>query len=273
MWKKIILGIVAFIILVVVLALVFTSSITSVADKQLTALRHGDMVAAYALTSKDFRNSTSLAEFEKFVNTYPSLKNNQKASWSAREINNGQGTLKGKLVAMDGGVTPIEYHFVKENEEWKIIGISLHQSGATTITSQSEATSSTVNPPATSAPVSSTNPKDLAKGQIYRVLVSDQQSASGSVATSKGIISISAPKVFVTTYILKARKGLKVSAEMVYVRSGSKIGPSVAVITKSGNIIRDFSFTNTQPTWPVGDYAINISTSNNQHATVNFKMQ
>lgn len=264
MWKKILLGILAFIVFVVILAFVLTKSISDVANKQLQALRQGDMVGAYALTSKDFRAQTSLEDFEKFVKKYPSLKNNLKSSWSERTINNGQGTLKGKLTATDGGVTPIEYHLVKENNEWKILGFSLHNAGATIDSDVSKEAAK---------PVVAPTKKDLAQGELYRIYVNDTLNKSGNVDAPKGIIPKTSPKIFTTVYILHAKKGLKVAAQLYCVTTGGKIGPSVATISQNGNIMRSFSFTNTEPTWPVGDYKIFVATANHQSAEVNFKVE
>lgn len=263
MWKKILLGILGFIVLVVVLAFVLTKSISDVANKQLQALRQGDMVAAYALTSKDFRAQTSFSDFEKFVNTYPALKNNKSTSWSEREINNGQGSLKGKLIALDGGVTPIEYKLVKENGEWKILGILIHRAG---VNVESEVTEASKTSNTNSA-------KDLSQGELYRVYVNDILNPKGNVEAPKGIIPKTAPKIYVTAYILHAKKGLQVAAGLYCVTTKGKIGPIKGIVSQSGNVMRSFSFTNTEPTWPVGNYKIFVATSNHQSAEVDFKVE
>jgi len=258
MWKKVLLGTVAVIAVIIALAVFFTSSITDVANKQLDALRKGDIVIAYSYTSKDFQSHTTLAGFTSFVNKYPALKNNQKSSWSERSINNNIGTLKGSLTAINGAVTPIEYQFVKENHEWKILGILPNQIGAFT------------------KPVSEIKPSvpaDVSQGEIYQVLVSDAINADGGISNSKLVMPPNAPKVFAVVYILHAKVGLKVTAELVREANEAKIGPVEAIVSQAGNIFRSFSFTNTAPSWPAGNYRINVSTSNNQVASVNFKIQ
>jgi hypothetical protein len=306
MWKKILLGVAALIVLVVALALFLTSSLTEVADKQLKALRSGDVIAAYAFTSGDFRNSTSLANFEKFVNNNPSLKRNLKSSWDERSIENNTGTLTGSLTAVDGTVTPVEYRFIKENGEWKIKALRLQPSGMqvapnpsntpapspapakpaaaapapavppaapTAAAAPAPAPAPASNAYAGGAPASSTDAADVARGELVKILISDTLGGSGNVDAPKGIVSRFAPKVYVSAYILHAKKGLKVGAEMVRVDNGAKLGPSIATVSQNGNVIRNFSFTNTENVWPVGDYVINIATSNRQYATVNFKVE
>lgn len=267
MWKKILLGIVIFIVLVIGLVFFFTKSLTEVANKQLDALKRGDMTAAYSCTSKDFQATTSMADFTAFIDKYPSLKNNASASWLKREISNNIGTLSGSLKSVDGAVTPIEYRFVKENGEWKVLGILVNPTGAQIVnpsSSQSMSTSSATTPEAKA---------ELAKGEIYQILVSDMVNNSKSVDQNKAVIPTNAPKIYASVYVLHAKKGLKVTAELVRLENGAKIGPSQAIISKDADVIRDFSFTNTGPSWPEGDYQINVTTSNNQSSTVQFSIK
>jgi hypothetical protein len=262
MWKKILLGILAVIVLAIVLAFVFTKSLPEVANKQLEALHNGNITAAYSYTSKDFQANTSMADFDKFVNRFPSLKNNKKTSWSSREISNNTGTLIGSLTATDGGVTPIEYHFVKENNEWKILSIQTKATGAQTSDAQSQSKSV----------AKITN--DISQGAIHHVAIRDTyDSKLDKVIETKAIIPANTPKIYAVVYISHAKAGLKVAAQLVRIANSAKIGPVVAKITQTGNVIRNFSFTNTDPTWPVGDYRVNVMTSNGQWATVPFKIQ
>ncbi len=113
------------------MALVFyaTSGLVDTVRNQLDALRAGDIQKAYSYTAKDFQKVTSLSDFEKFLDQYPSLKNNKSSSFSERQIENNMGTLKGTLTAEDGAQTPIEYRLIKEDDSWKILGISAIQTG------------------------------------------------------------------------------------------------------------------------------------------------
>lgn len=269
MWKKILLGIAAAIVVIVVLVLVFTKSLTEVANKQLTALRAGDIAQAYTVyTSKDFQAGTSQKDFEVFLSHYPSLKNNKGSSWSERSISNNTGILKGSLTSNDGAVTPVEYHFVKENDEWKILSIVVQPTGTKIAQQDSQSTTDAVKPADKSS-------GDASLGEIHHVLLSDTQGSDRSVSdeVAKKVIPASAPKVYVSAYISHAKAGVKVIAEMVRLENGAKIGPSEATITQSGNVIRDFSFTNEATTWPTGDYRINVTTSNGQATSVDFKIQ
>lgn len=115
--------------LIVALAIYATSGLTDTVNQQLSALRQGDIKKAYSYTSKSFQEHTSLAQFTGFVKKYPGLENNQSASFNNREINNGIGILKGELTAKNGGVIPIQYQLVKEEDQWKILSIKLDKVG------------------------------------------------------------------------------------------------------------------------------------------------
>lgn len=109
----------------VLLVYYITSSLVSVVDGQLTAFAKGNYQKAYEYTSKIFKEYTPYNKFEKFVNAYPVLKNNQGHSFTNQKIENNIGLLQGTLTAKDGTVTPIKYTFVKEDGAWKITSIIL----------------------------------------------------------------------------------------------------------------------------------------------------
>ena len=125
LWKKILIGIVVFIGGIVALAFFLTSGLDEPVKKHLDALRAGNIEAAYAETSIAFQQNTSIEQYKAFIERYPVLKNIADYSFSSRAVENGLGTLKGTLTTTDGGVVPIEFKLVKENDQWKILGLSL----------------------------------------------------------------------------------------------------------------------------------------------------
>lgn len=124
LWKKILIGVVVFVVAVVGLAMFATSGLDEPVERQLAALSAGNIQAAYAETSVAFQQNTSLEQFAAFVERYPVLKSISGHSFTTREIENGVGTLKGTLTTSDGGVVPIEFRLVKENDVWKILALS-----------------------------------------------------------------------------------------------------------------------------------------------------
>lgn len=256
MIKKILIGLVVFIIAIVLLANFATQGIADVAQNQLSALRSGDSAKAYSYTSKDFQKATSLEEFKVFVKSYPSLSQNESVSFTTKAIENNLGTLKGSLKAKDGSVTPVEYQLVKEGSDWKILNLRLNPTGAGT-TSE--------------APTPTT--EESSEATIEKVLINDEKSSEGVVDTNKNNFSSDTPEIFVASYINGVEVGSKVSAELIYLDTGDKVGPATNDIEEGGDIISSFSFTKPTKGWPEGDYTIRVYLSTGESKTVNFSVK
>ncbi|PWY55438.1 DUF4864 domain-containing protein [Legionella qingyii] len=112
------------------IVLFLTSGLIYSIDHQLSALKSGNVEKAYSYTSKDFQKATSLSDFKKFINQYPSLTNNESAFFNERIIENNIGFVKGTLTAKDGAKTPIEYRLIWEDGAWKILNIKVSYTGA-----------------------------------------------------------------------------------------------------------------------------------------------
>lgn len=143
-------------IIIGVIAYYATGGLVSTINNQLSALKSGDIEKAYSYTAKDFQNVISLEDFKKFIKKYPSLSNNESASFTTREIQNKEGTVKGTLKAKDGAVTPIEYRLIKENDQWKILFIRLQPTG-TSIKDETSNTSSSSSSTASQAKIDLSN--------------------------------------------------------------------------------------------------------------------
>jgi hypothetical protein len=131
LWKKILIGVGVFILLVIFVSFSATSGIVKVAEKQLNLISSGDLKGAYALTSQEFQRSVSYENFVNYINNYEVLRNYKDHKFTSREIQGDTGTINGTLTAKDGTVSPVEYKFIKENGEWKVLSINLSASGGT----------------------------------------------------------------------------------------------------------------------------------------------
>lgn len=137
---------IVYVTLLIIFVFLTTSGLTNTITLQLSAIKSGNINKAYyQYTSTEFQKTTSLDTFEKFINNYPALKNNKDTSFTNREISDGNGTLKGTVTAADGTVTPIIYHLVKENGEWKIIHIEIPSDAAGIETEQNQKNTVTNN--------------------------------------------------------------------------------------------------------------------------------
>lgn len=243
---------------IIALALFSTKGLPEVANQQLTALRSGDMAKAYSYTSKDFQNTTSLDKFKEFVDSYPSLKNNESSSFSNRKIENDQGTLEGTLKAKDGGVTPIIYHFVKENNDWKILNMQLKPTGTE---AKGQETAST-----TAKSASTTT-------NIIDIKLNDKIGKDGYVDTHKSEFTAQTAEIQASAYIKNAKKGDTVQAILVYIKTGDQVGPASNTIENDGDVISNFSFTKPTKGWPTGDYQVAVKVASEQIKAVDFTVK
>jgi len=125
-WKKVVLGVVVFIVGVVWLALAATGGLIKPVERHFAALRGGDAVGAYSELSIAARQEMSLDAFKAMVEGSPALAHVTKESFTSRTVTNGQGQLEGALDLDNGGKLPIEIRLVKENGQWKILGYRLN---------------------------------------------------------------------------------------------------------------------------------------------------
>ena len=127
-WKKVVIGIVIFIVGVVTLAMFATSGLDKPVQRHFAALRSGDFVAAYSELSVAARQATSLDQFKTMIAYYPGLTHVTGSSFTTRTWENGQGHLEGVLELEGGGKLPIVVNLVKENDQWKILAYNANPS-------------------------------------------------------------------------------------------------------------------------------------------------
>jgi hypothetical protein len=96
---------------------------------QLAELRQGDLDAAYARLSRDLQSRISREDFERMVQSHPTLKDNRDATFYNRSVNNEEARLSGVLVSRGGEVEQAPFTLVKEGAEWKVKAIQLGGGG------------------------------------------------------------------------------------------------------------------------------------------------
>jgi len=125
LWPKILIGIAVFIGLTIAIAFWATSGLVDPIDRQLAAIKRGDMQAAYAENAIAMRDRISLAQFEAFVKRHPVLQRNADRTFTSRSLQGATGEVKGTLTDDRGAVMPVQYQLVKENDQWRILNIHL----------------------------------------------------------------------------------------------------------------------------------------------------
>lgn len=233
---------------VIVLIMALSQSTSDVARQQLTAIKAGDIQQAYAMTSTEFQKATSLKQFKKFLQSYPILSDSNSVTFSERKIDNGMGYLAGTLTGPNGNTKNIEFQLIKEDEQWKIQGIQLSDKLID----------------------SNTALKDHAR--IHAILVSDEADSDGFVNAEKIKISANARKIYATIQILSSSPGGAVSATLIHLPQGTKTGPSIDKTTKGGNIMKAFSFSRKEKTWPTGRYEVQVELSSGKTKVYKFEV-
>ncbi len=124
-WKKVVTWAFLFIVGVIALATITTSGLMDPVDAHLTALRSGDVEAAYQHTSREFRANTSLPAYKKFVEAYPVLTKHAVFSMDERGFEGDEGSVIGHLLLDDEKYARIEFIMAKDDGDWKIKGVKL----------------------------------------------------------------------------------------------------------------------------------------------------
>lgn len=97
-----------------------------VVEGWLKSLRANDIAKAYTdFTATDFRKQTSLQDFQKLVEKYKVLNNNKLFQFQSFHIENDTVSFGGDLLSEKGETIPVEFDFISEDGNWKILGIQI----------------------------------------------------------------------------------------------------------------------------------------------------
>ena len=121
---------VAFVALIGGAAFHMTSEAVGVVRGQLADLKAGNLDAAYARFSEDYRARVSREEFEVLVSRHPGLRENADSTFWKRSIENDRGEVSGILTSTSGTRETVSYRLVKEGGAWKVSDIDIGGDGA-----------------------------------------------------------------------------------------------------------------------------------------------
>lgn len=106
----------------------FKPASQNVVSEQLKAVKEGrNTEAYYAFTSKDYQKKISLQEFRKFLENNPELVNYKTINAIKEALNDPYGTWEGTLLLNDGSLSKLNYQFIKESGQWKVLKIELER--------------------------------------------------------------------------------------------------------------------------------------------------
>ena len=112
--------VVAFVALIGGAAFHMTADAVAVVRSQLADLKAGNVDAAYARFSEDYKARVSREEFEVLVSRHAALRENADSTFWKRSIENDKGAISGVLTSTSGAHETVSYHLVKEGGAWKI---------------------------------------------------------------------------------------------------------------------------------------------------------
>jgi pSer/pThr/pTyr-binding forkhead associated (FHA) protein len=115
--------VVAFVALIGGAAFHMTADAVAVVRGQLADLKAGNMDAAYARFSEDYKARVSREEFEVLVSRHAALRENADSTFWKRSIENDKGAISGVLTSTSGAHETVSYRLVKEAGGWKISDI------------------------------------------------------------------------------------------------------------------------------------------------------
>ncbi|MCK5707657.1 MAG: DUF4864 domain-containing protein [Candidatus Aureabacteria bacterium] len=96
-------------------------------SKQAAAIENGDIDAAYALCSDDFKAGTDRAAYENFINAAKAVLTIPLNDYTFNSVNrtNNVLTMQGTAKMSDGNTIGVEYQFIKKGEEWYFLNIKI----------------------------------------------------------------------------------------------------------------------------------------------------
>ena len=123
LWLKIVLGVAAFIVIIVVFAFVATNAPAKVSNEFLNDIQAQQADQAYSLFSKEAKEATDQASFKETVGRIGPLLNT-KEKQTGREVKDSTGSpasaqVKYEIKGTDGIDYEITIQLVKQDDQWK----------------------------------------------------------------------------------------------------------------------------------------------------------
>ena len=259
-WLKITLGFLCIGIAVVVSAILLSDGMTdddvfdqtplkSAISELLAQIRQRNFAKAYEeYTANDFRKTTSLKDFETFVNDNLGFLDNQSVEFGKLKFDNNVAMMGGKLRGADGKVYVVEYYLVQENGGWKIFHVQVLDSGQEI---------------ATETPVV----------QFTKFILGSGLSEDGFVTVPKKVFKSNSGNIYLNLYADNAPADVTIRVVFEHVDTNSIIPPVSKVVSEGGNLILTFVFSAPPSGWPKGNYRLSAIASTGGSGSYDFKVE
>ncbi len=205
-------------------------------EMQMEKIRQRDLNFAYAqYTSEQFKETTSLASFERFVIAHKTFLENQQVQPLDLQLSETEGHLKVKLSDGGGNYAVVEYTLMYENETWKILSIHIIR----------EEFLPTVKEYA---------PKG--RTQIKDILIGTKVDTGKQIIEPKKQFLPDWSTLHVNIVIESGEKGAPIFLTLEHLDSGAHLDPIDARLESEGDSFVPFLFTPPINGWPPGKYQL-----------------
>lgn len=227
---------------------------------QLKTIEKGDIKRAYEeYTSKQFRQATSLDQFEKITKDFPAFHKTNRVSANNVTFNNNVAVLNGYLASEEEEKYPFEYDFIKENGTWKIVFMKIALDDA----KPSNSTSSLAQPIAPSN----------SKLEFEKLIIGNDSDLNGFVLEPKDVLERNGGDFFANLYIKNATKGDVINLVLKHIPSNTELPKVISTVTKDGESVLTYVFSPPAGGWPRGEYSVEVSASNGAKKVFSIKLE
>ncbi len=210
-------------------------ALEGVAKEQLRAIQENDWEEAYdVFTAEQFKRATSIDVFKQFIRSHPFFKEAEDLNFSKLMFNNNIATLKGEITDTSGQKVPLEYDFIMQGDQWKVLRIH--------VDTEKFAESDT-------------------ELRFPKIVVGYEIDARGMVIDERSSFAKRDKRIYANVYVQNGIKGDEITVIFKHLLSGSAIAPVKTQLPNDGLTIASFVFNPPPQGWPKGKYQLEISSS------------
>lgn len=223
------------------------TALKALANEQLQAINQKDFRKAYdQYTSKQFRDVTSFETFKRFMDAYPIFTHDSDLDFGKMTVNNNIATIKALLNDEADKSYDVEYDFVQDQDQWKILRVQLLE------------------------PNQEAEQDNTYFGPITMGTALDE---SGTIIKPTTVFDDPKSDIYTNIYV-NGVKGDVITVIFKHNDTQSAIKPvSSTPLPRDGEFRTAFSFTPPPQGWPKGDYQLEIRSSNGEGTIYKFKQE
>lgn len=237
------------------------SFLTNTINGQLLNIRKQEFYTAYKnYTAQQFRESTPFQQFAKFLHQNVIFSDNQSAEFENLMFNNNIATIRGVLRAKNGDTGLVEYNLIKEEGEWKILGIKI-------IPSESSPKESLTKEE------SQEERNDKSPLNFNKMEIGTEINVEGKIKEPLRVIQGPGKEIFATLFVNRGKQGTVVEVIFEHAQTGARIMPVNAQLKQNGDSMLSFVFSPPPKGWPVGKYNLKAKAATGEQGVFPFEIE